>query len=86
MAISALTIYCDRCCLCSAAVVPQQQYVPSLPQQSTNKIFGVGLSCTGTEAIREALVRLQIMPLVHADHTFAPFLASDLATYPYSGL
>ena len=54
------------------------------------KVFGAGLSGTGTQAVAEALRRIGYRKVIHNDHTFAPYMhggvTSDGTNYTFTGL
>ena len=53
------------------------------------KVFGAGLSGTGTQAVAEALRRIGYRHVVHGDHMLAPYMHggvySDGTKYRFEG-
>ena len=53
------------------------------------KVFGVGLSGTGTQAVAEALKRIGYRNVVHGDHMLTPYMHggmySDGTPYRFEG-
>ena len=50
------------------------------------KIFGLGLTGTGTPQLKSALIAIGLNDVVLADQTLVPYLFDDVSTYNFTGL
>ena len=59
------------------------------PTRSSPKMFGAGLSGTGTQVVAEALKRIGYHNVVHGDHMLTPYMHggvySDGTPYRFEG-
>ena len=50
------------------------------------KIFGLGLTGTGTPQLKSSLIAIGLNDVVLADQTLVPYLFDDVSTYNFTGL
>ena len=58
----------------------------SFNKKFPKKIFGIGLTGTGTPQLKSALIAIGLSDVVLADQTLVPYLFDDVSTYNFTGL
>ena len=71
-------LFCNLSCVLLAASHPLSIAQP--------KIFGLGLTGTGTPQLKSALIAIGLNDVVLAVQTLVPYLFDDVSTYNFTGL